>query len=159
APGHLLPNGDLLKVRVVPAARYGHAHLTANVRAPAPGADGTRPPRMTQHDWLTGRLPIVYAHEIGHQLGLRDELWDRSQPAAPARVHTLKSVSGGADTRITIARTADNQGSLLRVFTAPPPDGRVPGGLRPRHLDQLHSFIGDIPGHPPAVNSASDGEA
>ena len=67
APGHRLrvgPDGDHLVVRVTEDAA-GPVHL--RVRAVADQA------RMTQVEWPVGRTPAEYAHELGHQLGLRDE--------------------------------------------------------------------------------------
>ena len=66
AHGNRLPNGDLLRVRAVPAHADEHAHLTVDLYA-----DGDE---MTQHKWVAGQKNLaMYAHELARQLGLRDE--------------------------------------------------------------------------------------
>ncbi|MFI6341440.1 hypothetical protein, partial [Streptomyces sp. NPDC050535] len=116
APGHRLPNGDLLHITVQPAEPGDTPHLTVNL------TDHTRP--MDQNNWHRNANPIDYAHELGHQLGLRDEYQDDTAPHRP-----------------------DIKGSLLGNYHQPTPDPLPQGHLRERHLQLLATLIGDTPAH------------
>ncbi|WP_327167286.1 hypothetical protein [Streptomyces subrutilus] len=114
APGHRLPDGDRLHVTVERTADDPHPNgLTVTLT----GRD--RP--MTRTDWWAEADPVDYAHEIAHQLGLRDE-------------------SRGGD---AATRRPDIPGSLLGDYTRPAPAGLAQGGLRGRHLSLLAAHIGD----------------
>ncbi|MGX7828845.1 protein-glutamine glutaminase family protein [Actinokineospora sp. 24-640] len=82
--GARLPNGDLLRVLLVPAAPGGKAHHT--VRA----TDGP----VTQTRWRAGLAPAVYAHEVGHMLGLPDE--------NSSRISVADSLMGHGPTTTTL---------------------------------------------------------
>ncbi|MFE6487405.1 hypothetical protein ACFVGN_31345, partial [Streptomyces sp. NPDC057757] len=114
APGHRLPNGDLLHITVEPAPPGSTPHLTVDL------TDSTRP--MDQRTWRHDANPIDYAHELGHQLGLRDEYQDDTVPHRP-----------------------DIEGSLLGNYHEPSPDQLPQGHLRERHLQLLAAVIGDTP--------------
>ncbi|QMU77116.1 hypothetical protein GXW83_16770 [Streptacidiphilus sp. PB12-B1b] len=105
-PAHRLPNGDQLHVTVEHVGVDEAPHLTVDLVS----QDGP----MDQRSWPVGAEPAAYAHEIAHQLGLRDEYRDSSGPQRP---HI--------------------PGSLLGDFREPSPDGLGQGGLRSRHLHLL----------------------
>ncbi|MBK3631228.1 hypothetical protein JHN59_41955, partial [Streptomyces sp. MBT49] len=67
-PGHRLPNGDRLHITVQAAPPGTEPHLTVDL------SDHSRP--MDHRTWHHDADPIDYAHELGHQLGLRDEYQD-----------------------------------------------------------------------------------
>jgi hypothetical protein len=117
-PGHRLRDGSLLHVTVVPAAPGETAHLDVTLTDPADGI------AATHHSWPADISDTDLAHEVGHQLGLRDE--SGLDPAAPHRSGTSSLM--GDPTR-----------------SAPPTDSTdlpyEPGGLRPHHLD----LIGGVP--------------
>ncbi|MFI9274622.1 hypothetical protein ACIGXM_28525 [Kitasatospora sp. NPDC052896] len=120
-PNHQLPNRDRLHVTVEPVGPEGKPHLTVQL------TDRNGP--MDQRAWPVGAPPARYAHEIAHQLGLRDESQDPSNP-----------------------NRADVPGSLLGDFRKPPTDpGLDQGGLRDRHLLLLGALTAghDDPRHPP----------
>ncbi|WP_330113837.1 hypothetical protein [Streptomyces sp. MUM 178J] len=121
APGHQLPNGDLLHITVVQAP--GDAHPDA-LNVDLVGRDQ----QMTRTAWWADADPVDYAHEIAHQLGLRDEA-RAGDPAAPQR--------------------PDIPGSLLGDYTRPAPAGLAQGGLRGRHLALLGALVGDLTATPP----------
>ncbi|MEV0409039.1 phospholipase D-like domain-containing protein [Actinoallomurus sp. NPDC050550] len=122
-------SGDLLRVNVVPAGPGQPAHMSVALAPYAPGQ------LMTQHTWIVGQPPVFYAHEIAHQLGLRDE------HGHSTRTHLTK----GSVHNIT--RTAHVSGSLLGDFDATPEQGLSPAGLRRRHLALLATLIGPITPH------------
>jgi hypothetical protein len=99
----------------------GTPHLTVDL------ADDDQP--TTQHRWQVSAGPLTYAHEILHQLGLRDE---RTEPGAEHR--------------------PDTAGSLMGQYAQPLPDawqeaGLTPGTLRGRHAQLLEQLIGDLSEH------------
>jgi hypothetical protein len=118
--------GDQFHVTVVPVGPGENAHLNVNLMPYVPGR------QMDQRNWVVGQAPIFYAHEIGHQLGGRDE------SGTTERTHELKRVN------IKIERTAANAGGLLGDFDAPAEFPLSQGGLRPRNLDLFATLIGDI---------------
>jgi hypothetical protein len=125
--------GDLLRVRVVPAEEGQDAHLTVTL---VPYVDGVE---MAQGTWVVGQRSVFYAHEIAHQIGLRDEWLDASSE------HPLARPDGLGDKAHVISRTAQVPGSLMGDFDAEPPDPELrPSGLRPRHFDLLAAHIGDV---------------
>ncbi|MFD7877292.1 hypothetical protein ACFV5G_24860, partial [Streptomyces sp. NPDC059766] len=111
-PGHRLPNGDLLHITVQLAPPGSESHLTVDLVGP----DKT----MDHRTWHLDANPIDYAHELGHQLGLRDEYQDDTAPHRP-----------------------DITGSLLGNYHQPSPDALPQGHLRERHLHLLAALIGD----------------
>ncbi|MFD8741017.1 hypothetical protein ACFV06_39785, partial [Streptomyces sp. NPDC059618] len=113
-PGHRLPNGDRLHITVQAAAPGSEPHLTVDL------SDHSRP--MDHRTWHHDAEPIDYAHELGHQLGLRDEYQDDTTPHRP-----------------------DITGSLLGNYHRPAPDHLPQGHLRERHLHLLAALIGDTP--------------
>ncbi len=66
---------------------------------------------MNQLAWWADAGPEEFAHELGHQLFLRDETPDAANPGR-----------------------LDAPGSLLGAFREQAPDGLAQSGLRPRHL-------------------------
>ncbi|MFI9042245.1 hypothetical protein [Streptomyces sp. NPDC053726] len=119
-PDHRLPDGDRLHVTVVPTDRDPHpGGLTVRFVG--------RDQPMTRSVWWADADPIDYAHEIAHQLGLRDESPDDTAPHRP-----------------TI------EGSLLGEYALDPPPGLINGGLRDRHLHLLAAHIGDLTDTTPA---------
>ncbi|MET9442317.1 hypothetical protein [Streptomyces sp. NPDC006610] len=119
--GHRLPDGDLLHVTVEQAQADDHPNAL-DVRLVG------RDQQMTRTAWWADADPVDYAHEIAHQLGLRDEA-RAGDPAAPQR--------------------PDIPGSLLGDYTRPAPGGLVQGGLRGRHLALLGALVGDLTTVPP----------
>ncbi|MGW7265042.1 WXG100-like domain-containing protein [Streptomyces sp. NPDC054842] len=115
APGHRLPNGDLLHVSVEHVDPSEAPHLTVDLT----GRDRT----MDQNTWWADAEPVQLVHELTHQLGLRDEYRDAD---APHRPHIPGSLLGDLD--------AAPEHLSLRA-----------AGLRGRHLALLGALIGDVP--------------
>ncbi|MDX3060383.1 hypothetical protein PV394_35480 [Streptomyces sp. NE06-03E] len=107
APGHRLPNGDLLHVTVERVESDPHPN---GLDVQIVGRDR----QMTRSAWWADAHPVDYAHEISHMLGLRDESRHAVAPHRP-----------------------DIGGSLLGDYRRPAPQGLVQGGLRGRHLDLI----------------------
>ncbi|MFD5460265.1 hypothetical protein ACFWIR_35480, partial [Streptomyces olivaceus] len=116
-PGHRLPGGDRLHVTVEFVGPDDDPHLTVDLVG--------RDQPMNQLAWWADADPEEFAHELGHQLFLRDETPDA---AGPDRL--------------------DAPGSLLGAFREPAPDGLAQSGLRPRHLQLLGAVTGDTDPHP-----------
>ncbi|MEU6158716.1 hypothetical protein ABZ836_10545, partial [Streptomyces sp. NPDC047130] len=116
APGHHLADGDLLHVTVEQVPPGTHP---GTLDVDLVGRDR----QMTRTAWWADADPVDYAHEIAHQLGLRDEA-RAGDPAAPHR--------------------PDVPGSLLGDYTRSAPDGLARGGLRGRHLALLSALVGDL---------------
>ncbi|WP_218924466.1 hypothetical protein [Streptomyces sp. st140] len=114
APGHRLPNGDLLHVTVVRVESDPH-HNGLNVEFVG------RDQQMTRSAWWADADPVDYAHEITHMLGLRDESRHAVAPQRP-----------------------DVEGSLLGDYRRPAPEGLAQGGLRGRHLQLISTLVGDL---------------
>ncbi|MEU6174060.1 hypothetical protein ABZ832_19330 [Streptantibioticus parmotrematis] len=106
-PEYTLPNGDRLHVTVERVGPGDKPHLTVDLVGGDHGMD--------QRSWTPGAKPVEYAHEISHQLGLRDEYADET---APQRPHIPGSLLGD-------------------VHQRPEHDGLSHGGLRDRHLKLL----------------------
>ncbi|WP_371934435.1 lonely Cys domain-containing protein [Streptomyces glycanivorans] len=115
-PGHKLPDGDRLHVTVEPVRPDENPHLTVDLVG--------RDQRMNQRAWWADADPADFAHELAHQLFLRDETRDASNPG---RLHA--------------------PGSLLGPFREQAPDGLAQTGLRPRHLQLWAAVAGDIDVH------------
>jgi hypothetical protein len=113
APGHRLPNGDLLHVTVEQVVSDPHPN-GLNVQLVG------RDEQMTRSAWWADADPIDYAHEITHMLGLRDESRHAVAPHRP-----------------------DIAGSLLGDYRSPAPAGLAQGGLRGRHLQLIAAHIGE----------------
>ncbi len=118
-PGHKLPNGDRLNVTVEAVRADGNPHLTVDLVG--------RDQQMNQRAWWADADPVEFAHELGHQLFLRDETRD----------------AGNAD-------RLHAPGSLLGQFREQAPDGLAQSGLRPRHLQLWAAVAGDIEPYTPA---------
>ncbi|MGW0608020.1 hypothetical protein ACWD3O_29420, partial [Streptomyces sp. NPDC002640] len=116
APEHHLADGDLLHVTVEQVPPGTHPG-TLDVEFVG------RDRQMTRTAWWADADPVDYAHEIAHQLGLRDEA-RAGDPAAPQR--------------------PDIPGSLLGDYTRTATDGLAQGGLRGRHLALLSALVGDL---------------
>ncbi|WP_333769016.1 DUF6531 domain-containing protein [Streptomyces sp. IBSBF 2435] len=128
AAGYRLSDGDKLHVTVERVSHDEAEHL--KVGRVDSMAD------MTQHAWSPDAEPVDFAHEISHQLGLRDEYRD-----------------DGAEQRL------DAPGSLMGDYTRTmserdlPPEWReefraqmpVHQGLRGRHLQLIKAIVGDVP--------------
>ncbi|MBM9624502.1 hypothetical protein JE024_38795 (plasmid) [Streptomyces zhihengii] len=114
-PAHGLPDGSVLHVTVEQVVEADHAHLVVDIV--------DRSQRMDQASWWPDAYPVEYAHELGHQLGLRDEYRDH----------------GGQG-------RADISGSLMGDLGAMAPHDLPFGGLRGRHLQLLAALISDHPG-------------
>ncbi|WP_241003310.1 protein-glutamine glutaminase family protein [Streptomyces sp. CB01881] len=113
APGYRLANGDRLHVTVVRAGADERPHLTVDLVGRDRGMD--------QRSWWPDAEPVDYAHELGHQLGLRDEY------------------------RTTdLSHRPDVKGSLFGDYRSPAPDGLRQGGLRDRHLQLISSVVGHV---------------
>ena len=133
-PGHWLlagPVGDLLRVKVEPDDGSDPElapHLTVSL-VPADS-----PLSMDQRTWKVGKSGLLYVHEgLGHQLGLRDEYADPGLDADPwvGRPGSL-----------------DVLGSLMGDLNRLPEDEELAaGGLRPRHLQIIGEWIGDMDIH------------
>ncbi|MYW12522.1 hypothetical protein GT034_29880, partial [Streptomyces sp. SID2563] len=122
APDHRLPDGSRLHVTVVPAAEGQTPHLDVTLTDPADGVP------TTHHAWPADISDSALAHEIGHQLGLRDE--SGLDPAAPHRGGNESLMGDAPPVTGVLAHPSD------------PPDYR-PGGLRPRHLQLIGTLVGD----------------
>ncbi|MFC1435432.1 hypothetical protein ACEZDB_32805 [Streptacidiphilus sp. N1-3] len=129
-PGHVLPGGERLHVTVERVGEGDRPDLTVDLV----GRGGD----MDQHRWAVGAEPAAYAHEVAHQLGLRDEYRDASGPQRP---HVA--------------------GSLLGDFRQPAVSGLPQSGLRGRHLALLGALIGgdDAEGSVPGPAPVHAGEA
>ncbi|MFJ9900775.1 hypothetical protein ACIQPR_46375 [Streptomyces sp. NPDC091280] len=112
-PAYHLPNGDRLHVTVVRARPGEVPHLTVDLVG--------RDRAMDQRSWWPDADPVDFAHEIAHQIGLRDEYRDRTTPHRPAV-----------------------EGSLQGDYRAAAPDGLRQAGLRDRHLQLIGAGIGDL---------------
>jgi hypothetical protein len=121
-PHYQLPNGSHLHVTVEAVQPHEQPHLTVSLVGQDHGMD--------QRNWPPHASPISYAHEIGHQLGLRDEYQD---PSNPYRAHV--------------------PGSLLGDYHSPSEHGLPQGGLGGRHLQLLSALTGGGgPAHPQPVH-------
>ncbi|MCG6495634.1 hypothetical protein [Kitasatospora sp. A2-31] len=119
APRYELPNGDRLHVTVLPARPGEPAHLTVDLVG--------RRRAMDQRSWWPDAEPVDYAHEIGHQLGLRDEYRTADLPHRPGV-----------------------EGSLYGDYRRPAPEGLRQGGLRVRHRGLIGAVVGDLGDPAPA---------
>ncbi|MFI6339558.1 hypothetical protein ACIBLC_32000, partial [Streptomyces sp. NPDC050535] len=124
-PGHRLATGERLHVTVVPAVVGRQPHLTVELTGSRSG------PRTSHHTWRSDASAQDLAHEIGHQLGLRDENRDAT---APQRPQIDGSLMGTYQRPVTedVSRyiSEEQQGSYAQ------------GGLRPRHLSLLGTLVG-----------------
>ncbi|MQS16214.1 hypothetical protein F7Q99_29300 [Streptomyces kaniharaensis] len=116
-PGYRLANGDRLHVTVLRADPGESAHLTVDLVGRDRGMD--------QRSWWPDAEPVDYAHEVGHQLGLRDEYRTKDLPHRP-----------------------DGAGSLLGDYRAPAAGGLRQAGLRERHLQLISAAVGDLAAPP-----------
>lgn len=112
-PGYHLPNGDRLHVTVLPAHPGEEPHLTVDLVG--------RDRAMDQQSWWADAQPVDFAHELGHQIGLRDEYRDETAPQRPAV-----------------------EGSLQGDYRADAPEGLRQAGLRDRHLRLIGTLVGDL---------------
>ncbi|MFD8266027.1 lonely Cys domain-containing protein, partial [Streptomyces althioticus] len=112
-PGHRLPGGDRLHVTVELVGPDDDPHLTVDLIG--------RDQPMNQLAWWADADPEEFAHELGHQLFLRDETPDAANP-----------------------RRLDAPGSLLGAFREQAPDGLAQSGLRPRHLQLWAAVTGAV---------------
>ncbi|WP_405746035.1 hypothetical protein OG422_25540 [Streptomyces sp. NBC_01525] len=112
---HELPDGRRLHVSVERVAVDEDPHRVVDIKSRG------QQPSMDQSTWWPDVDPVAYAHEVGHQLGLRDE-------------YDPKGEEGGR---------ANIPGSLMGDFWQQVSDGLAQGGLRDRHLHLLHALIGD----------------
>ncbi|MDP9792686.1 hypothetical protein J2S43_001198 [Catenuloplanes nepalensis] len=132
APAYRLPGGgSLLHVTVERAESAADAHLVVSV-------DGTAP--MDQRTWPPDADPVLYTHEIAHQIGLRDEY--RDEITAPHRPDVAGSLAGDPlRAPETDGLTSDEVTALAQL---------VRGGLRDRHLYLIAAGVGDLD-EPPAA--------
>ncbi|MEV6546748.1 hypothetical protein [Streptomyces sp. NPDC051665] len=112
-PGYHLPNGDRLHVTVLRAHPGEEPHLTVDLV----GHDRA----MDQRSWWADAQPVDFAHELGHQIGLRDEYRDETAPQRPAI-----------------------EGSLQGDYRADASEGLRQAGLRDRHLHLIGTLVGDL---------------
>ncbi|MBY8882307.1 scabin-related ADP-ribosyltransferase [Actinacidiphila acidipaludis] len=120
APAHRMPDGSLLHVTL---ERAGHGEHAGHGAAGKPAAHMTvtvdGPQSLTdQFRWSVNSTEQDIAHEIGHQLGLRDEYRDAT---APGR--------------------ASVEGSLMGNYHHHGPDGLEHGGMRDRYLRLLQDAV------------------
>ncbi|HEY3506082.1 MAG TPA: hypothetical protein VGN37_25255 [Actinocatenispora sp.] len=104
------PEYGTMRVTVVPVQDGGPAHLRVDL--------SHEHTEITATKWRPGLGPQAYGHELGHQLGLRDE-------------HRRPGDDAGLDV----------DGSLMGRYDRPAPDGLSRGGVRDRHLDLIESLI------------------
>ncbi|MHB9756191.1 WXG100-like domain-containing protein [Streptomyces sp. BYX5S] len=113
-PAYRLPNGDRLHVTVEHVSPEEAPHLTVDLIG--------RDQAMDQTAWWTDAAPVQLAHELAHQIGLRDEYRE-----------------AGAEHR------PDIPGSLLGIPHQEPEDSSLAAaGLRGRHLALIGTLIGDL---------------
>ncbi|MCY0960247.1 hypothetical protein [Streptomyces sp. H27-H5] len=112
-PEYRLPGGDRLHVTVLRARPGDEPHLTVDLVGRDRGMD--------QRSWWPDADPVDYAHELAHQIGLRDEYRDPSAPHRPAV-----------------------EGSLQGDYRSPAPEGLRQAGLRDRHLRLIAALVGDL---------------
>ncbi|MFF1697729.1 hypothetical protein ACFVXC_29630 [Streptomyces sp. NPDC058257] len=115
APGHRLPNGDLLHVTVEHVDPADAPHLTVDLVG--------RDRAMDQNTWWADADPVQMVHELSHQLGLRDEYRDADSPHRP---HIQGSLLGD-------------------LYADPEESSLAAAGLRGRHLALMGALIGDVP--------------
>ncbi|MFD6529953.1 hypothetical protein ACFWEE_08065, partial [Streptomyces sp. NPDC060184] len=120
-PGHRLATGERLHVTVVPAVAGRQPHLAVELTGAVSGT------RTSQHTWRSDATAQDLAHEIGHQLGLRDESRDAT---APQRPQVDGSLMGTYQRPVAEDVSEEQQGNYAR------------GGLRPRHLSLLSALVG-----------------
>ncbi|MDX2708651.1 hypothetical protein PV350_38245 [Streptomyces sp. PA03-6a] len=110
-PGEVLGDGSVLHVTLERVSgNAADAHLNVRVGGP----DGA----MNQHQWRIDATEQDLAHELGHQLGLRDEYRDSTAGHRP-----------------------EVDGSLMGNYHNAAPEGLTQGGLRSRHLDLIHAQV------------------
>ncbi|MFD8079827.1 hypothetical protein ACFV3E_45395, partial [Streptomyces sp. NPDC059718] len=110
-PGGLLGDGGVLHVTLERVAgNAADAHLNVHVGRPQSA--------MNQHQWRIDATEQDLAHELGHQLGLRDEYRDTTAGHRP-----------------------EVDGSLMGNYHNAAPEGLSQGGLRPRYLDLIHAQV------------------
>ncbi|MGI5248104.1 hypothetical protein [Actinacidiphila glaucinigra] len=126
-PGETLRDGSVLHVTLERVAgNAADAHLNVRVGRPQ-GA-------MNQHQWRVDATEQDLAHELGHQLGLRDEYRDTTAGHRP-----------------------EVDGSLMGNYHNAAPEGLSQGGLRGRYLDLIHSQVASHDHvHVPQLTAASD---
>ncbi|MDX2817231.1 hypothetical protein PV410_32650 [Streptomyces sp. PA03-5A] len=110
-PGEVLRDGSVLHVTLERVTgNASDAHLNVNV--------GRAQSAMNQHQWRIDATEQDLAHELGHQLGLRDEYRDTTAGHRP-----------------------EVDGSLMGNYHNAAPEGLSQGGLRPRYLDFIHAQV------------------
>ncbi|MFF7216303.1 hypothetical protein ACFZAU_38200 [Streptomyces sp. NPDC008238] len=126
-PGAVLRDESVLHVTLERVTgNASDAHLTVNVG----GSRGA----MNQHQWRIDATEQDLAHELGHQLGLRDEYRDTTAGHRP-----------------------EVDGSLMGNYHNAAPEGLSQGGLRPRYLDLIHGQVASHDHvHVPHLPAASD---
>ncbi|MEW2168006.1 hypothetical protein AB0912_34185, partial [Streptomyces sp. NPDC007084] len=127
-PGYHLPNGDRLHVTVLRARPGDDPHLTVDLVGRDRGMD--------QRSWWPDAEPVDYAHELAHQIGLRDEYRDASTPHRPAV-----------------------EGSLQGDYRAAAPENLRQAGLRDRHLRLIGALVGDLDETPASPRPAEPATA
>ncbi|SNS89314.1 hypothetical protein [Actinacidiphila glaucinigra] len=126
-PGAVLRDESVLHVTLERVTgNASDAHLNVNVG----GSRGA----MNQHQWRIDATEQDLAHELGHQLGLRDEYRDTTAGHRP-----------------------EVDGSLMGNYHNAAPEGLSQGGLRPRYLDLIHGQVASHDHvHVPHLPAASD---
>ncbi|MEU1619188.1 hypothetical protein ABZ479_18075 [Streptomyces sp. NPDC005722] len=126
-PGAVLRDESVLHVTLERVTgNASDAHLNVNVG----GSRGA----MNQHQWRIDATEQDLAHELGHQLGLRDEYRDTTAGHRP-----------------------EVDGSLMGNYHNAAPEGLSQGGLRPRYLDLIHGQVASHDHvHVPRLPAASD---
>ncbi|MFF4836419.1 hypothetical protein [Streptomyces sp. NPDC001315] len=108
-PGYVLPDGSVLHVTLERTGVSQSAHLKVTVGELGAGAN--------QRLWPLDASQTDLAHEIGHQLGLRDE---------------YRAADAG--------HRPDNTGSLMGDYT----DGLTGGGMRDRYLRLFQQHLDSL---------------
>ncbi|WP_326579490.1 hypothetical protein OIE69_37960 [Actinacidiphila glaucinigra] len=110
-PGEVLRDGSVLHVTLERVTgNAADAHLNVKVG----GSDSA----MNQHQWRIDATEQDLSHELGHQLGLRDEYRDTTAGHRP-----------------------EVDGSLMGNYHNAAPEGLSQGGLRSRYLDLIHAQV------------------
>ncbi|WP_016701160.1 hypothetical protein, partial [Actinoalloteichus spitiensis] len=123
-----LPNGDQLRVRIERAVGDQPAHHEVRI---------TESGRNDQRNWRPGQPGLVYAHEIGHMIGLPDEY----NPSGDADGLAITGTLMGGDTTYR-----DTDGTIRELPGIQTPD---------RYMQVLDQHVGDLSAGPPSSRTTA----